>query len=136
MELWLVRHSQAQSPSQWLGDDFDRPLTDKGRTYFVNQARLLLAAASNIEGVLYSPALRCAETAEILCEEIGNTVFLKSVPWLLIDTKFAAILSALKKYNEKCLVLVGHQPEMESVYSHFTSELSFFQPGDFKRVDT
>lgn len=134
MELWLVRHSQAKSPSQWLGDDFDRPLTDMGRTYFSARAVALLKAAAKIEVVLCSPALRCLETAEILCEAIGAGVFPKPVPWLRIETKCSAILVQLRKLEAQCAVLVGHQPEMESIYSHFTGELGSFQPGDFRKV--
>lgn len=58
--MLLVRHASAGSSDKWDGDDYDRPLDDKG----VAQARELVArlAPFRIERILSSPAKRCIDT--------------------------------------------------------------------------
>ncbi len=58
--MLLVRHASAGSSAEWEGDDYDRPLDDKG----VEQARGLVArlAPFRIERILSSPARRCVDT--------------------------------------------------------------------------
>lgn len=70
--LHLVRHAKAGSRSAWRGDDFERPLVEKGE----GQAEALAAAlkTAGIDRVLSSPAVRCRQTVAPLARTLGTAV--------------------------------------------------------------
>jgi 8-oxo-dGTP diphosphatase len=72
MAVYLVRHAVAVGRSDWHGDDRLRPLTKRGE----RQARGLvdLLAASPVQRVLSSPALRCRDTVEPIASKLGLDV--------------------------------------------------------------
>jgi broad specificity phosphatase PhoE len=69
MTLYLVRHAQAGSRSDWRGDDRTRPLTSSGR----HQAADLVGtfAEMGIEKIMTSPFVRCVETVAPLAARLG-----------------------------------------------------------------
>lgn len=68
MAIYLIRHGHAGNRSSWRGDDYDRPLSDKGRS----QAEFLVKLLDDepIKRVISSPARRCVETVEPLAEHL------------------------------------------------------------------
>ena len=70
--LHLVRHADAGDRSAWTGDDFTRPLDDRGRA----QAEAIGAALASkpVGRILSSPAVRCTETVEPLGQALGLPV--------------------------------------------------------------
>ena len=62
--IHLVRHAHAGSRSAWIGDDRDRPLSDKGFA----QARLVAERLAPLAptAIISSPHLRCVQTLEQL----------------------------------------------------------------------
>ena len=79
MTLYLVRHAHAGTRAGWSGaDDFERPLSDKGR----GQARYLAKHVGDrpIRKLWSSPAVRCIETLEPLAATLGVEV--RSAPEL------------------------------------------------------
>jgi phosphohistidine phosphatase SixA len=69
MMLLLVRHASAGDRDDWVGDDLQRPLDDRGR----EQASRLpqLVGDYELNRVLSSPAVRCAQTVEPLAGSRG-----------------------------------------------------------------
>jgi 8-oxo-dGTP diphosphatase len=67
--LLLVRHASAGDREQWVGDDRERPLDERGR----KQAEQLVARLRSypIDAILSSPARRCVETVEPLAHARG-----------------------------------------------------------------
>lgn len=92
MPIYLVRHAHAGSRSAWIGDDRDRPLSDKGHA----QARAIAArlAAGSPPVILSSPHLRCVQTLEPLAESCGLTVVRE--PRLQEDSPLELSLAALE----------------------------------------
>ncbi len=72
MTLYLIRHASAGDRYRWVGDDFDRPLDERGR----RQAEALRTelADAGIERILSSRATRCIETVEPLARDLGIEV--------------------------------------------------------------
>jgi 8-oxo-dGTP diphosphatase len=62
--IYLIRHAHAGSRHQWNGDDFKRPLSDKGRRDAERLGELL--GDEPIARIFSSPATRCVETVEPL----------------------------------------------------------------------
>jgi len=62
--IYVIRHAHAGSRNQWNGDDYQRPLSDKGR----HEAKQLLKLLGDeaIGRIYSSPAKRCVETVEAL----------------------------------------------------------------------
>ncbi len=70
--LHLVRHADAGSRSDWVGDDFARPLDDVG----LRQAEAVGAALAvrPVRRILSSPAARCVATVVPLGRMLGLPV--------------------------------------------------------------
>lgn len=73
MIIHLVRHAHAGNRSEWIGDDSERPLSEKGRSQSDAIADALAAdLATNLVdhdgsvALWSSPALRCVQTLEPL----------------------------------------------------------------------
>ena len=71
IEVVVVRHGIAVERDEWDGDDFDRPLTEKGRSRMERAALGLHRIVGDVKGVVSSPYERAKETAEILAETFG-----------------------------------------------------------------
>jgi 8-oxo-(d)GTP phosphatase len=71
-ELILVRHASAGERSEWDGDDWLRPLDERGRS----QAEALTTSLSRyeIDRILTSPFIRCVQTVEPLGAYLGVSV--------------------------------------------------------------
>jgi phosphohistidine phosphatase len=65
--LWLLRHGDAADGSP----DSERPLTDVGREQARAVGAALKALGVELDACLTSPKLRAAETARIVCEQLG-----------------------------------------------------------------
>jgi 8-oxo-dGTP diphosphatase len=72
MTLFLVRHADAKSRSNWDQPDEMRPLTKKGRRQSDGLVGLLGEAP--IQRVLSSPAVRCIDTVTGLAKRVGVPV--------------------------------------------------------------
>ena len=106
-----MRHAAAQSAA--IGaSDFERPLSPVGRHEAARSAQRLAASTASVERVLFSPARRTSETAQIVAGELSlGTQALVAVPALYAATP-AAIRAAIARDhgNARVLLVVGHNP--------------------------
>ncbi len=65
--LWLLRHGDAAEGSP----DAERPLTEKGEEQARATGRALKELGVQLSACLTSPKVRAADTARIVCEELG-----------------------------------------------------------------
>ncbi len=70
--LYLVRHAKAGSRFESDDDDFERPLTGKGRRQAIAIAERLLPHATG--GLISSPIVRCVQTLEPLATKLGVAI--------------------------------------------------------------
>ena len=68
----LLRHAAAKERYEWPGDDFDRPLTKKGRRQAEELATVL--GTDDVRRVVSSPYVRCVQTVEPLATALGLEV--------------------------------------------------------------
>lgn len=116
MELYFVRHGQAEDTQPPDFDDFARKLTDKG-TERTAVAAKVLAQLDLKPAVLYSsPRLRARQTAEILAYAMGVTVTVREE----LNFGFnAAMLPPLLGdiANDQQVMFVGHEPDLSITVS-------------------
>jgi len=66
MKILFIRHSLAVERDEFLGHDFDRPLTDKGKKRAKRFFEKISLIYPKIDVIYTSTAKRALETAEIL----------------------------------------------------------------------
>lgn len=72
MAVHLVRHAHAGKRSEWLGDDSQRPLSDRGALQALGVAAELADVA--VGRIVSSPSVRCVQTVEPLADAMGLPV--------------------------------------------------------------
>ncbi len=112
MELYFLRHGLAGEPSQWNGDDDDRPLTEEGRARTAREgagfARLKLVP----DLILTSPLVRASQTAEIVARELGIAEQVLTDKRLSPGFGRKRLRKILKDHADQGrLMLVGHEPD-------------------------
>ncbi|NNE72419.1 MAG: histidine phosphatase family protein [Acidimicrobiales bacterium] len=104
MTLYVVRHAAAGDRFRWSGDDFERPLDDRG----VLQAEALAAhlADAGISRLLSSQATRCVQTLTPLGERLGIDVELCPAFTEGSDVELAA--ATLRRYADMTVAACSH----------------------------
>jgi phosphohistidine phosphatase SixA len=72
MSVFVVRHAAALDRQSWVGDDRQRPLSEKGFAQAHGLVELL--GGHRIEVIVSSPAVRCTQTVSPLAEALGLDV--------------------------------------------------------------
>ena len=72
MAVHLVRHAHAGKRSEWIGDDRERPLSDRGALQSLALAADLADVA--VGRIVSSAYLRCVQTVQPVADAFGLTV--------------------------------------------------------------
>jgi len=67
-QLFIIRH--AKSDQSFFGNDFERPLNDRGRSDAPVMAKRLLDKKFKIDALVSSPAVRAKQTAESFADTL------------------------------------------------------------------
>jgi phosphohistidine phosphatase SixA len=135
MQLWMIRHGQARGTEECGGSDFDRTLTDEGRTAFGRLCRQLTEVPLP-QYILHSPRLRAAQTATILRETLGldesqqEAVTEFGQSHLLEDIRWA-----MSGRTEAVIAIVGHQPSVGVLTREITGAIVPFSPGTIAAIE-
>ena len=117
MKCYFVRHAAAVNADEWKGDDFDRPLTDKGRARMKEVARRLAALEIDADAIVSSPLVRAAQTAAIVGDALSVAVVEDERLGGGFDVdRLAGILR--DRSHADAIVLVGHEPGMSATIGH------------------
>ena len=114
MKLWVLRHGEAEP---YARRDAERELTARGCEQVRCSAAQLLGKP--LDRIWVSPYVRAQQTAALVCEVLGFTGEVQTVPWLTPESepKFAAS----KLPDTGNVLLVSHQPfvgELISLLQH------------------
>jgi phosphohistidine phosphatase len=115
-ELLLMRHAEAAARAIG-GTDFDRPLTDSGRAAADRAGQRLRERAPRPRLVLYSPASRTSQTAELVGARLGlEPARLHAEPriYLATSTALARVIAELGS-DHSCLLLIAHNPAISEL---------------------
>jgi phosphohistidine phosphatase len=101
--IWLLRHAQAADGSP----DSERPLTEHGEEHARDAGAALAAMGVSLDSCVSSPKVRAADTARIVCEQIGGVE-------VILDERLAGgpfdPNELADEFGEQ-LLLVGHDPD-------------------------
>ena len=123
--IWFLRHGDAADGA----DDFDRPLTPKGKRQSIAAGEALAALGVEIDACLTSPRVRALETARFACESLG------------IEPEVIQALSGGHFDAEELTVgrgevlLVGHEPDFSQVVHDLTGARVEMKKGGLVAVD-
>ena len=138
LRLYFLRHGLADR-DQYHGDDDDlRPLTTEGRRRMQVEADFIAGLAPGIDGVITSPLVRAAETAEIVASRLGLAGVVTTDRRLGFGfdlPELAAMLAGLAA-DRRHIMLVGHEPSFSRVIGDLVGGASVvMKKGALARVD-
>jgi len=114
MDIYLIRHTEAVDPAE-AGDmtDFDRPLTETGRTQAHQLAKALPMRGAAIERLFVSPLVRTRQTAEplIAAWSLAGDAVIESDE-LAPGGRRRRLAKRLRKQPAATVGLVGHRPDL------------------------
>lgn len=119
MELYVVRHAIAVNHGDpGYPNDDDRPLTPEGIHKFRLAARGLSELGAKPKRIVTSPLVRARQTAEILRDVVAPDEEITVSPALHPSTPFPDVVQAIRKYGEKAIAVVGHEPHLSGLTSY------------------
>lgn len=107
MKLYLLRHGDADSRA----NDFERPLSEKGREVTQRLARFLKPLKIEVAAIWTSPLVRARETAEIIEPVIKPREGLSEQEGLRPEDPVKPLRRQIEKQAGD-LLLVGHMPHL------------------------
>ena len=123
--IWLLRHGDAEEGSP----DSERKLTSKGEQQARAAGAALAALGVNLDACVASPKVRAAETARLVCEQLGIEVKLES---RLAGGSFDAgsLAAGLGE-----VLLVGHDPDFSRAVHDLTGARVQLKKGGLAGID-
>lgn len=109
--LALLRHAKAMSPDDYA-DDFERPLSHRGRSDAAAAGRWLLGQGVLPQLVLCSPALRTRETWTAAGAALGDPVVTYQPRLYLTSVSDALELVQATDLGVHTLLVIGHNPTL------------------------
>jgi phosphohistidine phosphatase len=131
MNLYIIRHAWAErSGNPKWPDDFQRPLTEKGKRRFAEMACILAERGVEPTLIVTSPMVRCRQTADILAEQISRRVEIAERPELLPDGDVEDLVAwtAEQIAEHQEIAWIGHCPNVND----YTSLLIGLSNGDIR----
>ena len=124
MDLYILRHAIAVNPgSAAYEDDSQRPLTSRGSAKMKQIASGLRHMRIEFDLILSSPYVRARQTADILAKSYRMPDKMVLTSALLPEAPASQIINEInEKYPQaKSVVLVGHQPHLNTLISMLIS---------------
>ncbi|MBQ3635659.1 MAG: histidine phosphatase family protein [Bacteroidales bacterium] len=133
LTLILMRHSNASS---YGISDIERHLTGPGVANASLAAAELARSGNTIEAVVHSTAVRAAETAQIVANQLGITA-VSANPVLYEGATTQDYIDAAGSTGKRCVLIVAHNPEISSSASMLLAEdlRIGFLPANFVVMD-
>jgi phosphohistidine phosphatase len=116
MRFYVMRHGPAGEHGSYA-NDFERPLTDKGREQTAAAARGLARMGVAPARIVSSPLTRALQTAQLAAAELRGGKPPEVVDALAAGATPGEILKALRQWPDETL-LVGHEPDLGRLVSY------------------
>ncbi len=121
MNLYVMRHGEAENIGTQYSSDGVRPLTTNGRIRIERSTNGMINIGVNLDQIVSSPLVRARQTAEIVHDRLGvatDIEFSDDLPSGDIDgiVKTVSILGPLEN-----VMLVGHEPILSRLISVLAS---------------
>lgn len=136
MNLYLIRHSNAEKPSPFKSDS-NRELTSEGINLIMKGSKFLRTIAPELELILSSPYNRAFQTAEIIANSYDNKVKLIKENNLAAGCSTSTLIEVVSYYEEQNIAVIGHQPDISNHISNLTSNGNInliFKPATISKI--
>ncbi|MEM1184723.1 MAG: histidine phosphatase family protein [Planctomycetota bacterium] len=118
MRVFIVRHGKAQIVSE-TGQDFDRPLAERGAKQAVYLADTLGRAASPPTSIVASDATRAHDTARSIASGLGKEMAIDKR--LRVDEPASRVIEVIGEHGDNgALCVVGHNPQLAQTIAVLT----------------
>ena len=118
-KLFIIRH--AKSDQSFFGNDFERPLNERGKADAPVMAKRLLEKIGKLDALVASPAARAKRTAELFAETLAmplqDIVFISALYHAHTEV-FYEVVAALPD-NQEAVAVFSHNPGI----THFVNSL-------------
>lgn len=111
----LLRHAEATAAHS-NGQDFDRPLSERGRAAAQAVTQRIASSLLRIDILQVSPAVRTRETAQIVAAGLDAADRIRLVDALYPGTP-ESLWTTLQQMDEqvRCALLIGHNPALSAL---------------------
>lgn len=113
-----MRHGKAVDAEEAF-NDFERPLQNRGRKEAEQTAEWLKEKGIHPEMILSSPATRTAGTAQVVANIFEYPVEHIVYHAPLYMGRAHEYIAAINNLKANCILVVGHNPEMQALAYHF-----------------
>ncbi len=122
--LVIMRHAKACPADPGTGD-FDRPLAERGLADARRMGQWLAARAPGIERVIFSPALRTRQSAELMMAQWPPATRPMAIPEpALYLAGLPELLGAISEHLPATTAIVGHNPGLEYLLTHLLPDVA------------
>lgn len=113
--LLLLRHAKS-SPIDAAGQDFERPLNDRGKKEAELIADFIRRQKIPVDLIVCSPAVRAKQTMELIfaTNQLSPEVRFDQRIYDASPTQLLEVISGVED-ERRCLLIVGHNPGMEEL---------------------
>lgn len=122
-QLFIIRH--AKSDQSFWGNDFERPLNERGKSDAPLMAKRLKERYSDIDAWISSPAKRAKKTAELFVEyfnqESGNILFISALYHAPAEVFYDVLISLPDNLNS--IAVFSHNPGITYFVNSLTSDI-------------
>ncbi len=137
MNLFLIRHAKAESPSGKKSDS-ERVLSPEGIQILKNSISVWQKFVDKIDFIFSSPVLRSVQTAQYIKSgfQFPNDIIIENS--LKPGMGSSEIVLILKTYKSENLFLIGHQPDISYAISEFTGCTNLeieFKPASIVKIN-
>ncbi len=122
MNLYLVRHAEAQMLGGEVRRDADRPLTVRGEHDAILMGRLLHTLEPGMRRIASSPFLRSCRTAELLSAQFARPPVVD--PWRVLEPGISLcdVHAQVSLHADEPLAIVAHQPDLTEYLSWLVAD--------------
>jgi phosphohistidine phosphatase len=119
MNLYVVRHSEAEKIGGSIQSDTGRPLTQKGEADARMVGMLLKELDPHVELILSSPYLRARQTAESVAAGFPRPPVVRETENLSPGFRPKALLQELHSLSpDHSVAVIGHQPDLSVLLAY------------------
>ncbi len=109
-KLFIIRH--AKSDQSFFGNDFERPLNERGKSDAHLMAKRLLDSRLGIDALVSSPAIRAKQTAELFAETLkkpkDEIIYISALYHASADVFYEVIVGLPDTLN--AVAIFSHNP--------------------------
>jgi phosphohistidine phosphatase SixA len=119
MEIFILRHGDANSDSKKITDDSKRSLTEAGIKEIENVCRFFEEFDIKIDHIFSSPLKRAKQTAQIILKD--QRAKMTEIEELKPEGNPDDTCKKIIKQNHSSILVVGHNPLLVDIINHITS---------------